>query len=409
MNKNEIINEFGNKQWKYLLEYDEVIDFVRDYQNIDTVKDILIFTHYFVKEANKHQPKFKITDILKLTPKEARTLIWDTCQSIVKWDKSHRIAIQSKTWITQFYQFNTEKTIVWKRHHRIPIITIRTDRHVPTHSEVFLICDNCYNIRDRALTLLIYNCGLSPKGICNLKMKHVKPILEKYIKDKELPLILKINANILPKRFTSNSKITWLPALIDRDCGNLLLQYYEKYRKEAKDEEPFFITKEGKKLIPDRLSTQIRHAIDRACEIKPQLKKSYTYLLRDSFYNRLIIGNMKDVYREFLMMHTQGIKEFYFSKEYHRNEIVKEYLKCNFNREEINQLEKIKELEVKTKKIENHMETLLQIRDEAVKQIPDIVKIRKDDVDRYMELRQMGYVKTMENHAFVVLEKQEST
>lgn len=40
---------------------------------------------------------------------------------------------------------------------------------------------------------------------------------------------------------------------------------------------------------------------------------------------------------------------------------------------------------------------------------PTIVKIRKDDVDRYMELRQMGYVKTMENHTFVVLEKQEST
>jgi len=408
MEKNEIQKKYGGRKWFYLLHHPEIEQMVTEYTNPDTIIDILKNMDYFLEEIHKEKPNFKITSILKLNPKEARTLIWSICQNIMKWDRSHRVARHCKIWVSQFYEYTTDKKITWKRRHKINIVPIRTDRYVPSHKDVFLIVDQCRSIRDKAIALLMYSTGLSFKGIGNLKIRHVKPLLQKYTETKELPLVLKTTSEILPKRFQSNSPIIWLPSLIGKDCADMLKRYYEKHRKDASDDEYFFISGDGNQLIPERMGKQIRNAIRRASSVNPELTKAYPYLLRHSFFNRLVAGNIKDVYRELLMHHSQGIKENYFSSDYHKKKIIEQYSKCNFNREENSEI-KLKQLENRQTEFEKAIKEISKLRDEAVKQIPDIVKIRKDDVDRYMELRQMGYVKTMENHAFVVLEKQEST
>jgi len=47
----------------------------------------------------------------------------------------------------------------------------------------------------------------------------------------------------------------------------------------------------------------------------------------------------------------------------------------------------------------NSLEASLKSSIEAIRQIPDLVKINKDEIDRYVELRKLGYKKTMENGA----------
>ena len=49
--------------------------------------------------------------------------------------------------------------------------------------------------------------------------------------------------------------------------------------------------------------------------------------------------------------------------------------------------------------LKSSIEAITKARDEAIRQIPDLVKINKDEIDRYVELRKLGYKKTVENGA----------
>ena len=424
MNKSEFLSKWKNRGWSYLIEIPEVEELVKDYSNTETIQNLIRSLHDLLEETKKTKPEFKIVDILRLSPKDARALTWSACQSMLQWDKGHRRTQQLRTWSSQFYEFHTDKKLVWKRRHTISTVPQWTDSYVPRHKDIFLIVDHCSNIRDKCIILLMYS-GLSNKPIGRLRLRHITAILEKYKQDKEIPLIIKVTSELIPKRFRSNTVVTWLPTLISKDCADLLLRYYEKKRKSADDNDYFFITRENMKLTEQRISVQVREAMDRASVINPRLKKSYPYLLRDAFYNRLIAGHMEDSYRELLMMHSTGIREHYFDEEYHRKKIIEQYLECEFNREtSLNHIEKgigkINDLETevgKLRKMINGYEKIFKIevngektdlrpkRLRAETNEPSIVKISNHDVDKYIELKGKGYIKTMENHEYIVMEK----
>ena len=62
-----------------------------------------------------------------------------------------------------------------------------------------------------------------------------------------------------------------------------------------------------------------------------ELGKTWSYLLRDCFYNRLIEGGMFDVHGEYLMGHGLGVRGHCCDE--HREELREQYQRCHFNRE----------------------------------------------------------------------------
>jgi len=432
MNKTKFLSVFPTKSWSHLIEIPQVEAMIEEYTNKNTIFNIMRCLGYFLEEVHKSEPQFELSDLLKLSSKDARRKIYNVCQSILEYDKSRRTAQQVKMWLKVFYDYHNEQNpIIWKRHHVISSIPMRSDRYVPTHTDIFLICDHCMNLRDKSMVLLYYNTGLTNECLGNIKLRHIRGILEQYKEDKKLPLILKITSETYPKRFRSNNTSLRISSLIDRDCANLLLKYYEKHRRNAEDEEYFFISKTGTIMTTQRISVQIKNAIKKASEVNPKLKKSYPNLLRHSFYNRLVGGEMEDLYREYLMMHSTGIREHYFSSTYHKERVIQQYLKCSFNRGvELEKVERqIKALQQKEKKV-NHLETEVTKLRKIVKgyeklfkfeldgektdlrpkhlkteEEPRAIKIGKSDMDKYIELVRKGYTKTMENHEYIVMEK----
>lgn len=439
MDKRTFLEKFCGRKWSDLIEIPEVEQMIGDYNNDNTIRNICRMLNYFIEEIRKTSEDYELANLVSLPPKEARTTIWNVCQSIMKWDDSNRIALQVKTWTTAFYEFHTDKKLVWKRHHTISVVPQWTDRCVPTHKDIYLIVDHCMNLRDKCIVQHMYNTGISHNAIGNIKVSHMRPIVEKYKEDNEIPLIFKITADIYPKRFRSNNGFDYFPSLIDRDCANMLLKYYEEERKDANDNDYFYVNRDNGKLTTNRISVQIARAIKRATLVNPKLEKAYPYLVRHSFFNRLVAGNMKDIYREFLMMHTlKGQRTFYFDNQYHKKQIIEQYLNCNFNRRtkedemesKLTQLteevktsvkpERLDELETEVNKLRemvSRYESIFQItvngedfdlrpkglRNDTFK--PSIVKISKNDIEKYVELRQKGYKKTLENGEYIVLEK----
>jgi len=248
--------------------------------------------------------------------------------------KSNITAKQVKSYVSLLYNETVEesgKSITWKRKHRIPTIRVR-DKTVPTHSEVWRMIDYSLHTRDKALIALSYCTGLKAEALSNLNISDLKPLLEDFKENQTEPLILQVTPLLYPKRFTSNGSVSVHHALICRDCAILLLKYYEEKRKSADNEEPFFITTKGKRLGVSRFSNQIEYLRSKIDKHKGGNRQNViASLLRDSFYNRLVRGDMRDQYRETLMMHV-SIRSRYFNWELEKNNIIAEYLKCGFNR-----------------------------------------------------------------------------
>ena len=329
---------YQNNRWFYVLENPIVKEFVASYNNIHTQLAIVRSIDYFVREVKKNVEDFDISQLISRNPVQARKLIWRTVQSLIGVrGKTNRIARQVKSFVTLLYNYANEeegKVIIWKRKHRVSVIATR-DKKVPTHEEIWEMVDYALHLRDKAIIALSYNTGLKATPMSNLNVGDLRRQLEDFKENQTVPLILKINANIYPKRFqTNNNNRTWYPSLIDRDCAILLLKYYEAKRKNAADDEPFFLTYKNKRMGIQRISQQIRYLMDKLDRLKGgDRKDTYAMLLRDAFFNRLVKGGMKDIHREFLMMHSLGIRSHYFNWALEKEEVIESYLKCHFNRE----------------------------------------------------------------------------
>ena len=371
---------YRDNRWFYVLSNPVVKEFVGSYNNIHTQLAIARSVDYFLREVRKSSPDFDISQLISMNPVQARKLIWRTVQSLIGVrGKTNRIARQVKSFVTLLYNYANEeegKVIIWKRKHRVSIVAVR-DKKVPTHEEIWEMVDYALHLRDKAIIALSYNTGLKATAIYNLNVGDLRRQLEDFKENQTVPLILKINANIYPKRFqTNNGNRTWYPSLIDRDCAMLLLKYYEAKRKSAKDTEPFFLTHKKKRMGIQRISQQIRYLMDKLDRLKGgDRKDTYAMLLRDAFFNRLVKGGMKDIHREFLMMHSLGIKSHYFNWALEKEEVIESYLKCHFNREN-NQVRKT---------VEKQSTEIEQLKNQ-IRELQELTKVlEKYDLRKYLD------------------------
>jgi len=375
--------KYRNYKWICVLENPVVKEFVASYNNIHTQLTIVRSTHYFVSEVKKTREDFDISQLFSLNSVQARRLIWRTLQSLMNSrGKTNRVARHVKTFIGLLYNYANEeegKAILWKRKHRISLVAVR-DKKVPTHSEIWEMVDYALHLRDKAIIALSYNSGLKATPINNLNVGDLRKPLEDFKINGTVPLIIKINAKIYPKRFqTNNNSIMWLPALVDRDCAVLLLKYYESKRKDAQDNEPFFVTQRNTRMDIGRISQQVRYLMNKLDKLKGgDRSNTYAMLIRDSFFNRLVKGGMKDIHREFLMMHTLGIKAHYFNWDLEKEEILESYLKCGFNRSTENN-------EVKKKVTEQS--TAIQELKRQIQDLQELTQVlQKYDLRKYLPL-----------------------
>lgn len=375
----EFETQYKNYRWFYLLENPQVKDFVASYNNKHTRRLAAKTIDIFVREMRKDNPDFDISQFLSLNPVKARKVLWSMVQRIMSTrGKSNLTAKQVKSFLSLLYNETNEETgkvITWKRKHRISTIQVRKKK-VPTHEEVWQLIDYSIHTRDKALIALSYCTGLKAEALSNLNISDLKPLLEDFKINQTEPLILKITPRIYPKRFTSlNGSIPYHNALICRDASDLLLQYYEEKRKDASDDEPFFVTTKGKRLGVSRFSNQIEYLVSKLDkQIGGNRKNIRASLLRDAFYNRLISGKMQDAYRETLMMHS-SIRSHYFNWETEKENIIRDYNKCKFNRTtENNEMRKrVKEqqaeLEHLRKQLKEQQKTIDLLKDFDVREL----------------------------------------
>lgn len=476
--------EYQNRNFYTLLDNETVKDFINSYVNSKTKKACLSVLYYMFEEFKETQPDFKINNFFELNPVQARKRIWEVSQNYITQEK-YRTALNIKSYGSLVYEYaNEEKglSIKWSKHHKIPSIKVR-EGETPTHSQVYKLVDCVTHTDTKAVFLLSYCSGLKGEGILNLRIKDYKQAItyrqqireeitnqlnktedSETIKElnyliNNLPLIIKITPQIYYKRFTENGSKSWYPAFICRDSEEMINKYLKEDRPNANDDEPLFVGRlSGNKLTQIQLSKWLKFNIKKFSKLSGKLKDTAPSLLRRSFYNRLISGDMKDIYREFLMGHNLGVKKHYFNWDTQKKEIIQSYIRCNFNRgSEVQHLtSRILSLEEKAKKWDEHkkklddaelIERALDLRQgrtkeererfaEFAQRISDllvgktkeeleqealteakqiiaqhekteevIIKLKKDDIDSYMKYRNKGFKKTLENGTYIIMEK----
>ena len=346
--------KYKNRKWIALLENPKVDSFVSTYLNFFSKVNILNALNLFFRESKNDN--IGIKEFLDFTQVQARNKIWEITQRYIQKDKSrqgHLIKIYS----TAFYQHAHEEEglkLNWGRKYRVPSTKVR-EGIAPTHTQIYRLADIATHIDVKTMILLSYSSGLKGAGLNNLRVKHLREALEfrgrlveeftetlnktqdpekrkelSYILE-NMPIILRIDPSIYGKRFTDNSK-SWYPAFVCKDAETLLMKYYSEYKLNSDDEDFLFSTRTNKKLDQVQLSTKIKYALKKYYKTTKELKNTSPSLIRRSFFSRLIAGNMKDIFREYIMGHSLEVKAHYFSWDLMKKDIILQYLNCNFNK-----------------------------------------------------------------------------
>jgi len=326
-----------------LEEYPEIKKWISSYRSQTTRKNYLVGLSILLKEL-----RITPRELLDMHPVELREKAWEIIKKLIAQEK-YQYANFLKYSLKSFYNFFKEEEVFkWKKRvHRVPRpIKYKHRKHIPTHEEVWSLIDSA-TLKTQAMISLMYSCGLGPDALTRLKYGHVKHLLQA----EDYPVEITIDETIYPKRFVGTFNVNFYKVLIDRDHVAIIKRYLEEYHKDSTDDTPLFYTREDKNK-PIRANSVYR-AIKRAMRKNPLLRdvEVYPYLLRDSYYNRLVEGGMSDIHREYLMGHNLGIRQHYY--DIYREEIKEQYKQCNFNRgTKINrEVEKLKkELEEERKK-----------------------------------------------------------
>lgn len=447
--------KYKNRNFIHLLDNKIIREYINSYVNPKTKKACLFVLHTMFREFRKIEPDFEINNFFELNPVLARRKIWEVVQIYIQNEK-YRTALNIKSYGSLIYEYaNEEKglTIKWSKKHRVPSIKIR-EGQTPTHSQVYKLVDVITHTDTKAIFLTSYSSGLKGEGLINLKIKHYKEAIAFREKLKEeftnqlrrtedpetikelnylinnLPLILRITYQIYPKRFTDNGAKSWYPAFLCRDAEEMINKYLQEDRPNSNDDDPLFVGRlSGKKSSQIQLSKWLKFNIKKFYKLTGELKDTAPSLVRRSFYNRLVSGNMKEIYSEYLQGHSLGVKKYYFDWDRQKKDIILQYLKCNFNRlngdisKEITTLKedsvskdsKIKQLEEELRYFKSPEFTknlVLEVNkfSEAVKVSPPAkthkVKVKLDDGERLAKLMREGYAPTYSDNEIWILEKE---
>ena len=313
--------KYKNRNFITLLDNKTIRDFVNSYPNNQTKLASLSILYYMFEVIKKTDPDFETNSFFELSPVMARRKIWQVVQNYMRKEK-YRTASNIKSYGSLLYEYANEErgvSIKWSKKHRVPSISIR-EGESPTHSQLYRMVDVITHTDTKAVFLLSYSSGLKGEGIINLQIKHYREAIRfrerlreeitnqlrktndpETIKELDylrsnLPLIIKITPQIYLKRFTDTAGKSWFPAFVSNDAEEMINKYLQENRSNANEEEPLFVGRlSGKKLSQIHLSKWLKFNIKKFYRLTGELKNTSPSLLRRSFYNRLIAGNMTKI------------------------------------------------------------------------------------------------------------------
>jgi len=431
MSGEQFLEKYQNRNWIELMNNKEVRKFILSYPNERSKFTISSTIYSFVRKMRETEPDFNISKLLNMDSIDAEETIWSVCMSYIEGNK-HRIAGMIKAYVKSLYDNVHKKRrdnerILWDKSKQVPKVKSR-ETEVPTHEQIYRLVDSTTHLRIQSIFLLSYSSGLKGEGIINLKVKHLRKALEdreklrqefktemNKVKDPKakrdleklidnVPLIIKIDARIYPKRFKGSNLADWYRCIISKDAEELLMKYYNKDRASAESEEPLFVTKDNNKFTQIHLSMILKYNIKKYTKSNNgELKNTQPSLLRRSFYNRLISTGMKDIYREYLMGHSLEVKGHYFSWEQQRKDILLAYLKANFNRISNGVTREISSLKMngisKDKKIQQLEEKLRYFESEQFsKDIINKIKIEGFEISEPSKIPKKVLTKMIQKH-----------
>jgi integrase len=349
---------YKNRNFIQLLDNKDVKQFILSYPNTNSRRSIATHLYSLYTEAKALNPQFTFDSLFKSEPIEARRTLWSIVISYIG-KKKYRTANTTKVYGKALYDFVNEKnnlTIRYRRNQQVPNIKVKPVE-VPEHQQVYRLVDYCTHLKVKTLIALSYVSGTKGEGLRNLRIKDITDALNRQsklreelttelkstsdfeaIKDLEelvsnLPLVIKITPELYPKRFRTASS-EWYPCLVSSDVQKLLVKFYKRRIEETDNPNSLlFVTSNGTRYTHSRLSYLIKYNIKKFSKSNNgELKHTSPSMLRKSFFNRLISYGMKDIFREYLMGHSIGIKGSYFEWDLQKKEILLQYVRCNFNR-----------------------------------------------------------------------------
>jgi len=185
-----------------------------------------------------------------------------------------------------------------------------------TKDELRLILDNS-DVRDRAIWLILYESGMRPETLANLKWKHIKNDFG------NVPMRIDLTPDILKCRVSQR----W--TFIGED-GVKALKTYLAHRLPLKDDDYVFVTEKpaNQKLTAQAMSQRFNVYVKKLKLVEAQGKKPKPlrlYCLRKAF-RKFMASAIDSAYVEFWMGHTSTATHYLSTDpEYHRQLYKKGY------------------------------------------------------------------------------------
>ncbi|WP_287582429.1 tyrosine-type recombinase/integrase [Candidatus Borrarchaeum sp.] len=380
-------DEFGHyislsereKNFGWLLDYDEIRYWIDDYTAENTRRNYLRRLHHFLKEHKLTPP-----ELLALSEKEIIKKYTFSKQRLLHEDKS---SSANKLRVTLATFFDAHRKLVrWTKKERVNVKYTRVqNQYIPSKDEIYRLADSSGSLRNRAIILCLYHSAVRKNCIRRWTYGMVKDYLYPKL---QVPIRIKITPEIDTK--LQRYGIAYFYAFLQDEAAEALKTYIE-YRKETEpwdpeDNDPIFVSENYQYLYtnekPPKISMSAIYAVIKrtAKNCGLPVDRIWTHLIRKATRKVLYKAPIDNDMAEAIMGHKlKGSKENYFDR-HDLDWIANEYMKAPFSREgvgRLNHLEKEKQkLEAKITTQQEELETLqrqLKAKDQDTENIKTLL------------------------------------
>ena len=279
--------------------------------------------HNFCKDNNITPEQFQ-----NLKPFEARDLVWNYVTKF-KGEKPREAAVTMAA-LKSFYR-NKDGV-------QLPFDSRRGGKHyiravkkkakyeiVPDKEQTYRLVDATSNLRDRALFLTLFESGVRVNAAISLNVGHVRPYL---FPEPTVPLVLKVTDDLDTK--LKGAAIPFYITGLQAEAVEALRNYVRATHMKSSEDTPLFITRRGARLTQQQILATVKKACRKAGLDE---KGIWTHSLRKAFRKVVRRTSIDDEHKEQVMGHVlEGSREAYFDR-HATEEIMTEYMKCDFSRE----------------------------------------------------------------------------
>jgi len=364
------------KNFGWLLDYDEINYWIGDYTAKNTRTNYLRRLHHFLKEHN-----LTPDDLLALSEKDIIKKYTLSKQRLLQEDKS---SSANKLRVTLATFFDAHRKLVrWTKKERVQVKYTRVqNQYIPSKDEIYRLADNSGSLRNRAIILCLFQSAVRKNCIRRWTYGMVKDCLYPEL---QVPIRIRITSDIDTK--LQRYGIAYFYAFLQDEAAEALKTYID-WRKETEqwkptDEDPLFVSENYQYLYtnekPPKISMSAIYAV-----IKRTAKNSglpvdriWTHLIRKSARKVLYKAPIDNDMAEAIMGHKlKGSKENYFDR-HDLDWIADEYMKAPFSREgvgRLNHLEKEKnELEAQVSMLADDLKTRDKELEEFKQRLPEVI------------------------------------